>query len=328
MTASRPLVLWIAPWYPPDYGGGAEWTAHEFNRFLIASRGVRVIVASARVPAGKFEGVEIRSVIDPPGLRRLVGRASVICTQLDHTGLAAHLATVCRKPIVYFMHSTLRLACPYRPDNPAPQHVVYNAEWVRDELAFPMTSVVARPPVDWRRFRVETTRECVTLVNVRADKGSAVFFECARRMPGRRFLGSMGFLPPSSEPPALPNVECVPFVRDARQIYARTRVLLMPSAYESWGRTAVEAMASGIPVIAHPTPGLRESLGPAGIFCDRDRVEDWVAAIERLDDPTAYAAASDAAWRRARELDPADDLERVGKLVDRCLKYGAVPPLS
>ncbi|WP_262928542.1 glycosyltransferase family 4 protein [Streptomyces sp. CBMA152] len=47
-------------------------------------------------------------------------------------------------------------------------------------------------------------------------------------------------------------------------VYSRSRVILMPSLYESWGRVAVEAFASGIPVIAHTTPGLVESMGEAG----------------------------------------------------------------
>ena len=66
----------------------------------------------------------------------------------------------------------------------------------------------------------------------------------------------------------------------------------MPSLYESYGRTAVEALVSGIPVIASPTPGLKESLGDAGIFCDAEKPEQWVEAIKSLDDPERYKAQS------------------------------------
>jgi hypothetical protein len=320
MSDSRPLILWLAPWYPPDHGGGAEQAAHAFNRYLIDTRNVRVIVASANLPAGRFEGVEIETIFTPGRLRALVDEADVMCAQLSHEELAAHLAARARKPTIHFVHNTFRAASPYRPDNPAPQYVAYNSEWVRDALGFPMPSIDARPPVDWRHYQVQSTRECITLVNVRADKGGDVFLACARRMPHRRFLGSMGFLP-APEPPALPNVEYRPFARDVRGVYARTGVLLMPSEYESWGRVGIEAMASGIPVIAHPTPGLRESLGPAGIFCDRDRVDEWIAAIEMLDDPENYEAQSRACLDRAKALEPADDLERVGAVVDACLAY-------
>jgi glycosyltransferase involved in cell wall biosynthesis len=85
------------------------------------------------------------------------------------------------------------------------------------------------------------------------------------------------------------------------QVWARTRVLLVPSGYESWGRVASEAICSGIPVIAQPTAGLRENLGQAGIFIDRSDVDGWVAAIRDLQDPDIYAQASDRARARAAE---------------------------
>ena len=80
----------------------------------------------------------------------------------------------------------------------------------------------------------------------------------------------------------------------------------MPSDYESWGMVGVEAMHSGIPVIAHPTPGLRESLADAGTFIDRGDVDAWEAAIRRLyDDEDAFTRAR----KRAGELDPVDELD-------------------
>jgi hypothetical protein len=112
---------------------------------------------------------------------------------------------------------------------------------------------------------------------------------------------------PPVVPPNVTLAANTPRIRD--EVYARTRILLMPSEYESWGRTGVEAMASGIPVIAHPTPGLRESLGDAGIFVDRDDTAGWADAIAELSDPDVYAQVSRRAAARARELDPAEDLE-------------------
>ncbi len=94
------------------------------------------------------------------------------------------------------------------------------------------------------------------------------------------------------------------------EVYARTRILLVPSEYESWGRVGVEAFAAGIPVIAHPTPGLTESLGTAGIFANRRDIDAWEQAINGLLKPRAYTAASKKAKARAAELDPTADLER------------------
>jgi len=92
------------------------------------------------------------------------------------------------------------------------------------------------------------------------------------------------------------------------RVYARTKVLLMPSSYESWGRVGVEAMASGIPVVAHPTPGLCESLGEAGIFVDRNDLDGYEAVLRKLMTRTEYGLASKKAQARSAELDPTAEL--------------------
>jgi len=55
-------------------------------------------------------------------------------------------------------------------------------------------------------------------------------------------------------------------------------------------------------VIAHPTQGLKEALGDAGIYVDRDDVDGWVAAITDLQDGRKYNAASKAVKARFKFL--------------------------
>ncbi|MEV0375839.1 glycosyltransferase family 4 protein [Streptomyces sp. NPDC050636] len=113
-------------------------------------------------------------------------------------------------------------------------------------------------------------------------------------------------------PPRLPNCEvadAVPGKHMREHVYSRSRVMLMPSLYESWGRVAVEAFASGIPVIAHPAPGLVESMGEAGIFAYRDDTNAWIHALMSLRDPTIWARASRRAKARSNELSAAPDLD-------------------
>jgi glycosyltransferase involved in cell wall biosynthesis len=196
---------------------------------------------------------------------------------------------------------------------------VYNSQWMAEaaarhfaehpDLVRPDREVVVRPIVNADDYRT-TPGDAVTLVNLYQPKGADLFWALAEAMPERRFLAVRGSYGEQVEKD-LPNVEIidnVPGDQMADRVFARTRVLLMPSTYESWGRVGVEALASGIPVIAHPTSGLRESLGDAGIFVDRDDVDAWAGELRRLDDAEAWQSASEAAKQRSQELDPSEDL--------------------
>jgi D-inositol-3-phosphate glycosyltransferase len=80
----------------------------------------------------------------------------------------------------------------------------------------------------------------------------------------------------------------------------RASALLIPSHSETFGLVALEAAASGIPVIASRVGGLPEAVGDNGILVDDRRAESWAAAIDAV-----LAEAHDAAGRtrlRARAL--------------------------
>lgn len=61
-------------------------------------------------------------------------------------------------------------------------------------------------------------------------------------------------------------------------------VMLVPSHSETFGLVALEAAASGVPVVAAATGGLKESVidGETGLLIDSDDPEVWAAAIERV----------------------------------------------
>ena len=56
----------------------------------------------------------------------------------------------------------------------------------------------------------------------------------------------------------------------------------MPSEYESYGRTALEAMSAGIPVLCTPTGGLKESCSKAATYISRNDIESWCRNIRTM----------------------------------------------
>jgi hypothetical protein len=168
----------------------------------------------------------------------------------------------------------------------------------------------------------------ITLINANENKGVHQFLELARRMPDRKFLGVRPYYGNMTTPlPLGGNIDWVPFSDDVRTILRRTRILLVPSYYESFGRVAVEAMVNGIPVLyskpakTSPYPGgsiegMQSWIGDAAIQCDRDRIEEWVSAIERLDDEETYADLSAASKSHIDSMNLFTEASRIAGLVE------------
>ena len=311
----RVLAMFHA--YAPLHGAGAEWHAHYLLRGL-AARGHDVVVLLSRpIPMGSydFQGIHVvgwRGKGDP--FDQLP--ADVIVTHLENTPRATVIGQMRRIPVVHLLHNTFG---PTRDwlSRPSVALGVANSEWMAADFARHVLRspsrrmIIARPRTPVADYGT-TPGDLVTMVNLFENKGGRQFWDIARAMPRTRFLAVLGGYGEQVIPDPVPgNVELIGNTQDMRRdVYARTRVLLMPSEYESWGRVGVEAMCSGIPVIAHPTPGLLESLASAGTYADRDDTAAWVSAIRRLSTRRAWDAASGRALARARELDAGDDLPR------------------
>jgi glycosyltransferase involved in cell wall biosynthesis len=70
-------------------------------------------------------------------------------------------------------------------------------------------------------------------------------------------------------------------------LYAGARAFLYPSYAEGFGLPPLEAMASGIPVIASDRSSLPEVLGDAAVLVDPDSITALAEAVERMLDDTS-----------------------------------------
>ncbi|MCP9997988.1 glycosyltransferase family 4 protein [Streptomyces werraensis] len=306
---------------PPQHNAGAEHMLVSMLRPLV-ERGHDVQVWLSRY--GKAHEVyDYRGIRVVPLEARLdfptaVRQADVLISHLECVPSTSALARGYGKPVVVLCHNTHR---PTFRDMGAGNTAlaVYNSHWMQTEAELffaeypksvrPGASIIVRPPVFADEYATKPGK-AVTLVNCNAAKGGKVLEALARRMPEQQFLAVKGAYGEQILPD-LPNVTVLDHVDGAdmrERVYARTRVLLMPSSYESWGRAGCEALASGIPVIAHPTPGLCESLGEAGVFVDRNDVDGYEAVLRKLLTPAEYRLASKRAKARSAELDPSAEL--------------------
>jgi glycosyltransferase involved in cell wall biosynthesis len=66
-------------------------------------------------------------------------------------------------------------------------------------------------------------------------------------------------------------------------LYRGAAALVLPSRYEGFGLPVLEAMASGLPVVAADEPALREVAGDAAVYADGDLAEAVAAALADRD---------------------------------------------
>ena len=307
----RILAMYHA--YPPHHNAGAEWDAHTLLKATVEAGHEVDVQLSQPIPGVKYDfaldGVQVHVHRDKRDPFRWLESADVIVTHLENTPRATILGQQSRIPVVHRLHNTFAPTKRWL-QAPGVSLAAANSQWMADEMRVPsVPMLVIRPPVDPADYATKPGDK-VTIINLFENKGGPQFWRLAEAMPEVEFLAVKGGYGEQVIPGEIPaNVELVdntPKMRD--EVYARTKLLLLPSEYESWGRVGVEAMASGIPVIAHPTEGLTESLGEAGIFVDRDDTDAWAAEIRRLLKPRAWGAASKKAKARSAELDPARDL--------------------
>jgi glycosyltransferase involved in cell wall biosynthesis len=289
--------------YQPRHNAGAEAMLHEILLELVNEYGHEAKVICMNPLGNEYQGIELIEVNDER-VPDVLKWADVIFTHLDFTKRAARWSQRVKKPLVHLIHND-RQATFHGLTEYNSQLLVSNSQWIHDSLPKKIKhlSTIVYPPTEPDRYRVEPTGDAITLLNMNEAKGGKVFWELARLMPDRKFIGVRGAYGEQIDyPKTLPNVTIYKNDPDVKKIYEQSRIIIMPSEYESWGRVAIEAASSGIPVIANPTPGLKESLGNAGVFADWTSIADFADAIKMLDDKKIYNKHSKMLKERSVEL--------------------------
>jgi hypothetical protein len=288
----------------PEHAAGAEWTLHDLMTWL-ATRGhdCRVVARKGGIRERGADGVLVYSNASDDEAVRHFQECDVMLTQLEGSREAQLLAYTYQTPLVQLVHSESQLVELGVKDS-CRALVVFNAQHVADACQWwPGASMVMHPPVNYDRVRAAQIGVCATLVNTSHNKGGPTLYFLARELEQRPFMGvtgayeeqivgpdGMAGTESNPTPTGLPANLRVFYSMPIHQVFSYTRILLLLSKHETYGRVAAEAIVSGIPVVATRTPGALESVGQAAKYIDN---RDDLRGVAR----TVDSMYGDAAWQ-------------------------------
>jgi glycosyltransferase involved in cell wall biosynthesis len=230
----------------------------------------------------------------------------VVISHHDHAREAISAARAVSAAAVSIIHNDFHLSRAIIRDRP--DLLVYNTHWLRRKLpAHGVRNLIVHPPLDKAKHALPGRGPggAALAVNLYKIKGPEMFWALAGHFRDLPFLAVTGGYGPQDIRTGYDNVELLPTTDDMRRdVWPRGRVYLASSRYESYGLAPAEALAAGIPVIANPTAGLRESLGSGGRWATRANLNRWRQLVHSLmTDDDAWRRAHRAALARADELD-------------------------
>jgi hypothetical protein len=195
---------------------------------------------------------------------------------------------------------------------------LYNTQVARKEWHDPKGWLL-HPPVGGPSSMPDGPHNALTLTSSLLNKGAGRVLELAARRRDQRFIivespahpthGSPSFW---EEAERLSNVEVWPRLHpdEMGRLWAETRILLVPSRYETYGMSALEAAWHGIPSVHVDTPHVHEGIGTAARLLQSQSVDELDGALTEVE--LEYDLWSDRAFDRAGSLAQreSDELER------------------
>ena len=321
-AGTRIRILWILHDYVPFVNAGSEICAHTINKFLMRKPyKYDIWVASPGYPNRTYENVRCFDLHDTSTLFEVLKSSNILSSHsYIYRKQIMWLSRMTGKPFLEWVHTDNYVKAIKQWNDPKVEgrhFTIFNSKSLRslrrdiDERYIR----ILRPAVDYRKYIVERKTEAakyVTLSNVNDNKGGKLLIRLAKALPEIEFQGIIGGYREQIVDKSLPNLKYIQHTTQIKDVYANTWVLIMPSKEETWGRTAVEAMSSGIPVVVNPTPGLKECCENAALYCDRDNLTSWVEMLRRLKhDQEFYNSRSVVSYQHARSMEPTHELNQM-----------------
>lgn len=309
VTAKHPkTIVLISDSFPPKTFAGSELSNYETLKYL-KSRGHIVRVYIRELIAPEYNGIPLLK-FNPENeqFKQDIQNCDILVNSIFDEEEVLNLLRGRKKPTYVFIHVVNSFGWVLQQKVPFPVVIVFNSKMTHEEQPTIHPNFIMYPYVDlkpYKELRAQTIHNsAVGLINCNKNKGGDMLISLARKMPNTQFIGIKGGYAAQAVDESLPNLTYLEHQKDIKVALRKIGILIMPSRNETWGRTAVEAMAAGIPVIHSEAKGLVECVNGAGIMCVHNDESAWAEAIERINrDPALREQLRQRGFRRVEEID-------------------------
>ena len=317
--------------YPPLWNMGGEVSLH---RTLSAINGDKIVLTDTK-KSYTFEGIEVNkidatNVLDVgtnpvPIAKQLKDlKAKVVIGQNELSLAGVKAAQLVDAVSIVNVHTPPKYGKGIMNAMFATDYAIYNTEVAAREWGEP-NALVIHPPISLAPSEFDNKGDAYTLLSSLSNKGVATVLDLAKLYPNQRFIivrspaeATHGISNLEERAAELDNVELHPRVppEKVETYFKQTKILLVPSRYETYGMSAIEAAGYGIPSVHVDTPHVREGIGDGAILVPPLNVEatkNGIDLIEKHYKAYSHNARKRAEWLEARQ---AIEMEKLADFID------------
>jgi glycosyltransferase involved in cell wall biosynthesis len=328
-------VVALSHGYPPLWNMGGEVALH---RAMTAVRGEKIVLTKTKEEYF-FEGVSVKKIAindvlntraNPIPIAQQLNKlnARVVITQNELSLPGTLAANEIGAISIVNVHTPPRYGRTIEHGMRFADYAIYNTQTAANQWGEP-NALVLHPPISPLPSETFGNGDAYTLLSSLTNKGVEVVFNLAKNNPDKRFIvvrspaePTHGLANIEEKAAAIPNLELHPRVppEEVWKYLEQTRILLVPSRYETYGMSAIEAAGYGIPCVHVDTPHVREGIGEAAVLVpplDVKATANGIELIESNYEQYSINARSRAEWLEERQL---IELERFADFIDNVKK--------